>query len=59
MGFFLGKLERKSGRVLLLHKGKLEIPSDISGVTYIDITNGVEAAGEGIRKELKGLGLLN
>jgi predicted nucleotide-binding protein len=52
MGFFLGALGRESGRVLLLHKGPLEIPSDLSGIIYIDITNGIEAAGESIRKEI-------
>lgn len=52
MGYFLAKLERKGGRVLLLHKGELELPSDIHGVGYIDITNGIEAAGERIRTEL-------
>jgi len=39
--------------VLLLHKGALELPSDISGVIYIDITAGVDAAGEQIRMELE------
>jgi predicted nucleotide-binding protein len=58
LGFFLGKLGRESGRVLLLHKGPLEIPSDIVGVEYIDITNGIESAGESIRRELRGLGIL-
>jgi predicted nucleotide-binding protein len=55
MGYFLAKLERKGGRVLLLYKGELELPSDISGVNYVDITNGVEAAGESIRRELDDL----
>ncbi len=55
MGYFLGKLSRESGRILLLHKGKIEIPSDISGVCYIDISNGILRAGEEIRKELKHL----
>lgn len=58
LGFFLGKLGRGSGRVLLLHKGPLEIPSDIIGIEYIDITNGIESAGETIRRELRGLGIL-
>ncbi|OGA67701.1 MAG: hypothetical protein A3G81_11210 [Betaproteobacteria bacterium RIFCSPLOWO2_12_FULL_65_14] len=53
LGFFLGKLGRLSGRVFLLHKGPIELPSDLSGVIYIDITGGVDAAGETIRKELK------
>jgi predicted nucleotide-binding protein len=58
LGFFLGKLGRKSGRVLLLHKGPIEIPSDICGIEYIDITGGIEGAGEKIRRELHALGVL-
>jgi predicted nucleotide-binding protein len=57
LGFFLGRLGRKSGRVLLLHKGPLEIPSDMEGIGYIDISNGIESAGEAIRRELRALGL--
>ena len=53
MGYFLGMLGRKSGRVLLLYQGPLEIPSDIAGVVYIDISNGINAAGEEIRREIK------
>ena len=58
MGFFLGKLGRTSGRVLLLYKDSLDIPSDIAGIEYIDITNGVGSAGERIRKELQAFGVL-
>lgn len=58
LGFFLGKLGRKSGKILLLHKGPVEIPSDIVGIEYIDITNGIESAGETIRRELDALGIL-
>ena len=53
LGFFLGTLGRSTGRIFLLHKGPLDLPSDLSGVIYIDVTNGVEAAGEKIRKELE------
>jgi CheY-like chemotaxis protein len=53
LGFFLGSLGRQSGRVFLLHKGPLELPSDLNGVVYVDITNGIDAAGEQIRKELE------
>ncbi|HEY3306774.1 MAG TPA: TIR domain-containing protein [Candidatus Binatia bacterium] len=53
LGFFLGSLGRSSGRVFLLYKGPLELPSDLSGVIYVDITNGIDAAGEEIRKELQ------
>jgi predicted nucleotide-binding protein len=58
LGFFLGKLGRGSGKVLLLHKGPLDIPSDIIGIEYIDIANGIVSAGETIRRELRGLGVL-
>jgi CheY-like chemotaxis protein len=54
-GFFYGALGRRSGRILLLHKGAVELPSDISGIIWIDITNGVMAAGEQIRKEVEDL----
>ena len=52
MGYFLGKLGRKSGRVILLYKGNLELPNDISGLVYINIDNGIEASGEQIRREI-------
>jgi CheY-like chemotaxis protein len=53
LGFFLGVLGRCSGRVFLLYKGPLELPSDLSGVVYLDITRGVDTAGEQIRRELE------
>jgi predicted nucleotide-binding protein len=52
LGYFFGYLRRSSGRVILLHKGPLEMLTDLSGVCYIDITNGIAAAGEEIRREL-------
>jgi CheY-like chemotaxis protein len=52
MGYFLGILGRQSGRVLLLYQGPLELPSDLSGITYINIEKGIEAAGEAIRREI-------
>lgn len=55
LGYFVGKLKRETGRVLLLYKAGVELPSDLSGLIYIDISNGVEAAGEAIRRELKDL----
>lgn len=55
MGYFMARLQRTQGRVLLLYKGQLELPSDISGLVYIDIINGIESAGEAIRRELQQL----
>lgn len=52
LGFFYGALERRSGRILLLHKGPVDLPSDTSGIVWIDIDNGIAAAGEEIRKEI-------
>jgi CheY-like chemotaxis protein len=52
LGFFYAHLRRTTGRVLLLHRGRLELPSDIAGVTYVDISKGVKASGEAIRTEL-------
>jgi predicted nucleotide-binding protein len=53
MGYFLGTLGRRSGRVLLLYHSPLELPSDLAGVVYIDISQGIEAAGEKIRREVQ------
>lgn len=53
LGYFYGRLQRSSGRILLLYKGDLELPSDITGIVYVDITGGIVSAGEGIRKELR------
>ncbi|MCE5308172.1 MAG: nucleotide-binding protein [Acidobacteriales bacterium] len=55
LGYFVGKLGRRTGRVLLLHKGDTEIPSDLFGIVYIDITAGIGSAGERIRKELSAI----
>jgi predicted nucleotide-binding protein len=52
MGYFLGALGRESGQVILLYSPPLDLPSDISGVVYINIAGGIEAAGEQIRKEI-------
>lgn len=52
LGFFYSYMGRQSGRVLLLHKGPIELPSDISGIVWIDISRGINAAGEDIRREI-------
>lgn len=55
LGYFLGQFGRHSGRIFLLHKGELDLPSDISGLIYIGIDHGIEAAGEQIRREINRL----
>lgn len=39
MGMFLGKLGRE--RVAILHKGNIELPSDIHGIIYIPFTTSI------------------
>ena len=53
MGYFVGKLGRS--RVCLLHKGSVELPSDILGVVYapIDDNNGWQLT---LARELRGAG---
>lgn len=53
LGFFFGQIGRKRGRIILLYKGNLELPSDISGIIYVEISKGIEAAGVRIRRELE------
>jgi predicted nucleotide-binding protein len=52
LGFFFAQFGRHSGRIIVLHKGPNELPSDIQGLVWIGIDNGVEAAGEEIRREV-------
>lgn len=53
LGYYYAKLQRSSGKVILLNSGEIELPSDISGIVYIDISSGIEASGEHIRRELE------
>jgi predicted nucleotide-binding protein len=52
LGYFMGSLGRKNGRVILLRKGAIEIPSDLHGVVYLDISQGVQSVAEDIRQEI-------
>jgi predicted nucleotide-binding protein len=54
-GYFLGMMGRRAGRVFLLYKQGVEVPSDLQGLVYVDITNGIPASGEQLRRELRGL----
>lgn len=55
LGYFIGKLGRKSGRIIALLKGKVDIPSDLNGILYIHIDDGIQAAGEKIRKAIEAI----
>ena len=53
-GFFRGRFRRSGGKIILLYKAGVEIPSDLAGIIAIDISNGISAAGDQIQKELLG-----
>ena len=53
LGFFHARLGRESGKVIILYKSGVEFPSDLSGVVPIDISGGISAADEEIRRELR------
>lgn len=52
LGYFFGRTPRRLGRVLVLHTGRIELPSDLHGLICINIDAGIEAAGEQIRREV-------
>lgn len=53
LGFFYAIMQRKKGRVILLYKGNLELPTDISGIVYIDISRGIKNVRKLLRGELR------
>lgn len=53
LGFFYAKFQRRRGRVFLLTKGKVEIPTDISGIIWIDVTAGLDKHIDKIKTELR------
>lgn len=54
LGMFLAKLGRK--RVAILHKGDVELPSDISGLLYIPFKDRVDEVKERVAAELQEAG---
>jgi predicted nucleotide-binding protein len=56
-GYFIGLLGRD--RVCCLHKGNVELPSDMHGIVYIPFKESVREVKEMIIKELEGAGYKN
>jgi predicted nucleotide-binding protein len=56
LGWFMAQLGRK--RVVILHQGEMEIPSDTSGVVYIKFNESVREVGEDIRTEVRNAALI-
>jgi predicted nucleotide-binding protein len=57
MGWFMSKLGRS--RVVMLHKGNVELPSDILGILYLSFDKSILEASEKIRQRLKGQGVIS
>ena len=55
MGYFFGKMQRAGGRVFLLHHGDVELPSDLHGIVYIDISGGIASAAKDIKREVQSI----
>lgn len=53
LGFFYGQEGRKSGRIIVLKKGPVELPSDIQGIAWIDVKDGIMKKDKEIRREIK------
>jgi predicted nucleotide-binding protein len=52
LGYFYGMMKRRHGKIILCYKGPIELPSDMAGLIYLDISNGTEVIGEKLRREL-------
>jgi predicted nucleotide-binding protein len=52
LGYFFGKFRREAGRVFVLKTGDLEVPSDLAGIQYIDVSDPDEARRQ-VAKELR------
>lgn len=52
-GYFLGLLGRGTGRIILLKKGGVALPSDLGGLVPIDVSDGIRSQSEQIRRELE------
>ena len=53
-GYFMGLLDRD--RVCCLHKGDVELPSDMHGIVYISFKESIEECRDRIIEELKAVG---
>ncbi|MBN2450491.1 MAG: nucleotide-binding protein [Lentisphaeria bacterium] len=53
LGYFLGLLGRSTGRVVILYRRPVELPSNLVGIVCIDISDGMEAARAEICQEVR------
>ena len=52
LGYFMGLLGRRTGKIIILFRGDVEIPSDLRGITMIDISDGLQKAAPEIMREV-------
>jgi predicted nucleotide-binding protein len=57
LGYFLGKLPRE--RVCCLHKGKIDLPSDMAGILFVPFTSSGNECFRYIQNELRNANLIN
>lgn len=54
LGYFLGKFQdEKNRRIIILKKGQIEIPSDISGVLYLEYSKAVKETFYDLKKQFE------
>lgn len=54
LGYFLGKFQdQENRRIVILKKGAVEIPSDISGVLYLEYSKAVKESFYDLKKQLE------
>jgi predicted nucleotide-binding protein len=54
LGYFLGKFQdQENRRIIILKKGAVEIPSDISGVLYLEYSKAVKESFYDLKKQLE------
>ena len=56
LGWFMRKVGR--AKVVLIHKGDVELPSDILGILYLKLNASIYEVSEKIRQRLVGQGML-
>lgn len=51
-GYFMGLIGRGQGNIIVMHKGNVEMPSDVHGLLTVDVSRGLSAAEAELRREL-------
>jgi len=52
LGFFMGMMGRGQGSIIVMHKGNVELPSDVHGLLTLDVSRGLDAVEAELRREL-------